>query len=75
MQYNLLDRIDLETARVEAKEYLAPAVALADAFCEGKKDEDDASMRDLLEDVSYNIMKIAVERGLKRKRWWQFWKK
>jgi hypothetical protein len=75
MEYKLLDRIDLETARVEAKEYLDHAVAIADTFCEGKKDEEDASMRDLLEDVSYNIMKIAVERELKKKRWWQFWKK
>ena len=75
MEYKLLDRIDLETARVEAKEYLDHAVAIADAFCEGKADEEDASMRDLLEDVSYNIMKIAVERELRKKRWWQFWKK
>ena len=75
MEYKLLDKIDLETARVEAKEYLDHAVAIADAFCEGKKDEEDASMRDLLEDVSYNIMKIAVERELRKKRWWQFWKK
>ena len=60
---------------MEAEEYLDHAVAIADAFCEGKADEEDASMRDLLEDVSYNIMKIAVERELKKKRWWQFWKK
>ena len=64
MEYKLLDRINLETARVEAKEYLDHAVAIADAFCEGKKDEEDASMRDLLEDVSYNIMKIAIKKEI-----------
>ena len=66
MEYKLLDRIDLETARVEAKEYLDHAVAIADAFCEGKKDEEDTAMRELLEDVSYNIMRIAVEKELSK---------
>ena len=66
MEYKLLDRIDLETARVEAKEYLDHAVAIADAFCEGKKDEENTAMRELLEDVSYNIMRIAVEKELSK---------
>ena len=66
MDYKLLDKINLETARVEAKEYLDHAVAIADAFCADKKDEENAEMRKLLEDVSYNIMKIAVEYELKR---------
>jgi hypothetical protein len=66
MDYKLLDRIDLETARVEAQEYLDHAVVIADAFCEDKKDEEDAVMRELLEDVSYNIMRIAVEKELSK---------
>lgn len=64
MDYKLLDKIDLETARVEAKEYLDHAVAIADAFCEELQDKENQEMRDLLEDVSYNIMKIAVKKEL-----------
>ena len=64
MEYKLLDKIDLETARVEAKEYLDHVVAIADAFCENLQDEENQEMRDLLEDVSYNIMKIAVKKEL-----------
>ena len=64
MEYKLLDKIDLETARVEAKEYLDHAVAIADAFCEELQDNENQEMRDLLEDVSYNIMKIAVKKEL-----------
>lgn len=64
MEYKLLDRIDLETARVEAKEYLDHAVSIADAFCEELQDKENQEMRDLLEDVSYNIMKIAVKKEL-----------
>ena len=64
MDYKLLDKIDLETARVEAKEYLDHAVAIADAFCEKLQDNENQEMRDLLEDVSYNIMKIAVKKEL-----------
>ena len=64
MDYKLLSKIDLETARAEAKEYLDHAVAIADAFCEGKEDSEDAAMRELLEDVSYHIMRISVEKEL-----------
>ena len=64
MEYKLLDKIDLETARVEAKEYLDHVVAIADAFCEDLQDKENQEMRDLLEDVSYNIMKIAVKKEL-----------
>lgn len=64
IDYKLLDKIDLETARVEAKEYLDHAVAIADAFCEKLQDKENQEMRDLLEDVSYNIMKIAVKKEL-----------
>lgn len=64
MDYKL-QRIPLEVARVEAKRILNHVVVAADYFCERVPDKEDESMRELLEDVSYNIMKIAVERELK----------
>lgn len=63
--YKMLDRISLEEAREEAKEVLAHTVEIADAFCEAHPEEENVEMRELLEDVSYNIMKIAVEEELK----------
>ena len=65
MDYKLLDRIPLAEAREEAEKVLAHAVAIADEFCTGRSDDEDVAMRELLEDVSYNIMRIAVERELK----------
>jgi hypothetical protein len=56
--------IDLETARKEAKEVLDHATQVADDFCATRIDEEDSSMRDLLQDVSYNIMKIATLKEL-----------
>lgn len=61
MDYKMLDRIPLEHARVEAKKILDHVVFTADFFCERVPEEEDPAMRELLEDVSYNIMKIAVE--------------
>jgi hypothetical protein len=52
--------IDLETARVEAKEVLNHTVKIADDFCATRVDEEDYNMVELLQDVSYNIMKIAT---------------
>ena len=52
--------IPLEVARKRANEVLAHATALADAFCEKREDKEDEGCRWLLEDVSYNIMKIAT---------------
>ena len=76
MDYKRLDRISLEDARVEAKLYLDHAVMIADKFCENKEDIEDPEMRALLEDVSFNIMKIAVGHEFKEEgKWWQFWKK
>lgn len=63
--YKMLDRIPLEEAREEAKKVLAHTVEIADAFCEVHPEEESVEMRELLEDVSYNIMKIAVEEELK----------
>jgi hypothetical protein len=56
--------IPLETARKRAGEVLEHVAVIADNFCETHKDEEDERCRALLEDVSYNIMKIAVEREL-----------
>ena len=57
-------QVPLAEARVEAEEVLAHTVAIADAFCAEHEDKEDPVMRELLEDVSYNIMKIAVEKEL-----------
>ena len=38
---------------------------MADKFCAQTEDKEDPNMRDLLQDVSYNIMKISVEKELK----------
>lgn len=56
--------ISLETARLEAKEVFDHTVALADAFCERYEDKEDPEMRALLEDVSYNIMKISTTKEI-----------
>lgn len=56
--------IDLETARKEAKEVLDHTTQVADSFCSTRADEEDPAMRDLLQDVSYNIMKIATLKEL-----------
>lgn len=58
-------QIPLEQARIAAKMYLEATEELADDFCSKYADYEDPAMRELLEDVSYNIMKIAVEKELK----------
>ena len=65
MDYKMLDRIPLEEAREEALVYKGKVETLADAFCEGKEDYEVPWLRELLEDVSYNIMKTSVEKELK----------
>lgn len=64
INYKLLDRIPLEEAREEAKVVLEHTTMIADAFCATQKDEEDAKMRELLENVSYNIMKISTVKEL-----------
>ena len=66
MEYKMLDRIPLEEARKEAKAVLAHTEQMEKEFCADKCDQENEEMRELLEDVSYNIMKIAVEEELKR---------
>ena len=56
--------IDIEVARVEAKKVLDHVIKIADEFCADKADEENINMRELLQDVSYNIMKIATLKEL-----------
>ena len=65
MDYKMLDVYDLPTARGAAKYYLSLVEQMADKFCEEHKDYEEPWVRDLLEDVSYNIMRIAVENELR----------
>jgi predicted nucleotidyltransferase len=55
----------LEKARELANITLAHVEKIADEFCAKTTDQEDEKMRELLQDVSYNIMKIAVEKELK----------
>jgi hypothetical protein len=58
--------IPLEEAREEAKAVFDHVAEIADEFCRHvAPDEEDPAMRALLEDVSYNIMKIATLEELK----------
>ena len=58
--------IPLEVAREEAEQVLAHVEYIADTFCEQceDKDKEDTFARELLQDVSYNIMKIATLKEL-----------
>jgi hypothetical protein len=64
MDYKMLNVYSLEEARVAAKAYLDQVTELADKFCADYPDYEEPWIRDLLEDVSYSIMKISVEREL-----------
>lgn len=63
MDYKL-QQIPLEIARVEAKESLERIDAMADEFFKDKEDYENPEIRELLDDVCYNIMKIAVKKEL-----------
>ena len=56
---------DLEHARELAKISLDHVCKIADEFCDKHPEEEDVEMRKLLEDVQYEIMKIAVEQEIK----------
>ena len=59
-------RYNLDNARVIAKTAIDNVIRIADAFCSQTSDKEDESMRELLEDVSYQIMKISVEKELSK---------
>ena len=56
---------ELAAARDIADREIERIGEIADVFCSGRKDEEDEWARQLLEDVSYEIMKIAVQEELK----------
>lgn len=64
MDFKMLSVYSLEEARVIAKEILDHVTEMADEFCAAHPDKEEGWVRDLLEDVSYNIMRISVEREL-----------
>ena len=66
MDYKALNIIPLEEAREEAKQVLAHTEQIANAFCAYREAHEDPKMRELLEEVSYNIMRISVEEELKK---------
>ena len=56
---------DLETARIIANTAKANVERLADKWCSEREDEEVEWCRNLLQDVSYQIMKIAVKNEFK----------
>lgn len=56
----------LEEARKKADVSMEHVIQMADNYCAVHTDKEDAIMRTLLEDVQYEVMKIAVERELKQ---------
>lgn len=55
-----MKKYSLEEARIIADKNITYVSMIADAFCDKYKDEENPKMRELLEDVSYNIMKIST---------------
>lgn len=54
--------IPLEKARLETQQSISHVIEMADTFCNNNKDNEEFKMRQLLEDVSYNIMRIATQK-------------
>lgn len=59
-----LSKYSLEEARVIADQMIEMVTQIADEFCAQTEEVENEEMRKLLEDVSYNIMKISVEAEL-----------
>ena len=59
-------RYNLDSARVIAKTAIDNITRIADAFCSQTSDQECEVMRELLEDVSYQIMRISVEKELSK---------
>ena len=64
MDYKALSKIPLTVARQEAERYKHAVEVLAGAYCFDREEHEDPEMRELLEDVSFEIMRISVEREL-----------
>ena len=54
--------VPLKEAESEAEQLVAHVNQIADEFCACHIDEEDSTIRELLQDVSYNIMKIAIKK-------------
>ena len=69
MHFHLLDikngKYDLAEARAMAEELIAHVTSISDQFCAENPEHEDKWCRSLLEDVSYNIMRISVQEELK----------
>lgn len=65
MDYKMLDRIPLQVARLEAAESLERIDRMAAEFLAQTEDKETAVCRDLLQEMSYRIMRIAIEEELK----------
>lgn len=61
-----MGQFNLSEARTMAEDTIAHAVKIADQFCAEHPEYEQGWCRDLLQDVSYNIMRIATERELMR---------
>ena len=59
-----LGKFSLEEARALANEHMAWVDEVAKAYCDKMPVEEDSWARGLLEDVSYNIMRISVQKEL-----------
>lgn len=66
MDYKLLYKISLEEAREEAKAVLAHVDAMATEFCAEIEEKEDPVCRELLEEVSYMIMREYMKKELRR---------
>lgn len=65
MDYKKLNIIPLEQARIEAAESLGRIDKMAAEFLAQTEDKEIAVYRDILQEMSYRIMKIAIEEELK----------
>lgn len=64
MDYKALDKISLAEARIEAAAYLKETEEIVDNYCNGKEEQEDEKIRALLQEVSANIVRIALKNEL-----------
>ena len=64
MDYKLLDKISLEEAREEAREVLAHIDSMAEDFCSEIEEKEDPACRELLQEVSYLIMRESMKKEI-----------
>lgn len=61
-----LQKIPYEVALGEANRSISNVTNIKEQFCEGKTEKEDKKIRELLQDVCYEIMKISVEGELNK---------